>query len=316
MSSSSLLRPVVSAVILGALVTGGCATTSATQPATRAAELDRNMVELRAQNAGYVRQIEELQNRVFILQDKLDSRRNAGERRAAAAPVSKHIDGVHPSAAHAGAEAVDPSNDPTVEYAGEAALPSKRGSARPVLRLSGNNRPVIAVTPAPAPALPAPPAPAPAPAPTPEPPPAIEAVTPESPPIYREALTALRAGHDAAALAGFRKFLTRSPHHSYADNAQYWIGECYYDLKQYKAAVREFRRVVERYSHGNKVPEAMLKIGISQLATGDSREGRQQLESLRRMYPKHAASRLAAARLAQADEPARTATVAAEVSPR
>ena len=306
MSSSSLLRPVVSAVILGALVTAGCATTSGTQPATRAAELDHNMVELRAQNAGYVRQIEELQNRVFILQDKIDSRRNAGERRAAAAPVSQHIDGAH--------QAVDPPNDPTVEYAGEAALPSKRGRARPVLRLSGNSRPVIAVAPAPAPAAPAPPPPEPAPAP--EPPPAIEAVTTESPPIYREALTALRAGHDAAALAGFRKFLTRSPHHSYADNAQYWIGECYYDLKQYKAAVREFRRVVERYPHGNKVPEAMLKIGVSQLATGDGREGRQQLESLRRMYPKHAASRLAAARLAQADEPARTATVAAEVSPR
>ena len=110
--------------------------------------------------------------------------------------------------------------------------------------------------------------------------------------------------------------MARYPHHGYADNAQYWIGECYYDLKQYKAAVREFRRVVERYPHGNKVPEAMLKIGVSQLATGDGREGRQQLESLRRMYPKHPASRLAAARLAQADEPARTATVAAEVSPR
>jgi tol-pal system protein YbgF len=309
MSSSSLLRPVVSAVILGALVTGACATSPATPPPARAAELDRTMVELRAQNAGYVRQIDELQNRVFILQDKLDSKRSAG-RSAAAAPASKHIgDGASP-VGHAASEVVDESNGPMVEYAGEAALPAKRGRARPVLRLSGNSRPIVASTPPPAPPSPSPSPPSPAP----ESPPVIEAVTSESPPVYREALIALRAGHDAAALAGFRKFLVRAPHHSYADNAQYWIGECYYDLKQYKAAVREFRRVVERYSHGNKVPEAMLKIGLAQLATGDSREGRQQLESLRRMYPKHAASRLAAARLAQADEPARPATVAAEVS--
>ena len=101
--------------------------------------------------------------------------------------------------------------------------------------------------------------------------------------------------------AGFRRFLARYPRHDYADNAQYWIGECYYDLKQYHAATREFRRVVERYPRGNKVPDAMLKLGFSQLAAGERREGRQVLESLRKTYPKHEAARLAALRLARGD---------------
>jgi hypothetical protein len=35
---------------------------------------------------------------------------------------------------------------------------------------------------------------------------------------------------------------------------------------------------------------------------GDRRDGRQELEALRRLYPRHAAARLAVARLNQTDE--------------
>jgi tol-pal system protein YbgF len=117
--------------------------------------------------------------------------------------------------------------------------------------------------------------------------------------LYRDALEALRAGHHAAALAGFRRFIDRNPVHDYADNAQYWIGECYYDLHQYQAATREFRAVIERYPHGNKVPDAMLKLAFSHLAMGQSGDGQQVLEALVRAYPKHTSAGLATARLSE-----------------
>ena len=120
--------------------------------------------------------------------------------------------------------------------------------------------------------------------------------------LYRQALDALHAGDHTTALGGFQKFLVHFPRHDYDDNAQYWIGECYYGLKQYKAAVREFRRVVERYPRGNKVPDAMLKMDSPGWRWVISRDGRQELESLRRLYPKHAAARLAMARLNQPDD--------------
>jgi tol-pal system protein YbgF len=115
--------------------------------------------------------------------------------------------------------------------------------------------------------------------------------------LYRQGLEEFRSGHDAAAIATFRKFLKNYPQHHYGDNAQFALGECYYDLKQYRAAVRELRLVGERYPHGNKVPDAMLKLGEAQLALGDTREARGILEALVRMYPHHAASQLAAERL-------------------
>jgi tol-pal system protein YbgF len=276
--------PVLLAVA-GCAAAAGCATAPAGPATARSVELEGTMVELRAQNAGYLRQIEELQNKIFILEDKLDSRRISDEQRGVPTlPLSKRIG---EPATRSSEEPAEEEGDSTVEYAGEAVLPPRPGRGRPSLRLSGTGHAVVAMAPPPLPAETSVPA---------------EPIAAEPLRLYRDALAALRAGHNAVALAGFRKFLTRYPRHDYADNAQYWIGECYYDLKQFRSAVHEFRRVVERYPQGNKVPDAMLKLGFAHLAQGDRRDGRQVLESLRRSYPRHAAARLAMERLAQVDE--------------
>ncbi len=271
-----------------ALLTSACATAPA-QP-SRSAELERNMVELRAQNNGYLRQIDELQNRIFILENKIEnSPRLADNRRTG--PISRVIGGDEPPApavAAAPAERVvqDPSV-PDVEYAGEAAAPPRRGGARPLLRLSGTGRPVITNVAVNEPSRASVRGPV-----RMSPKEAHAAVS-----LYRQGLEELRSGHDAAAIATFRKFLKTYPQHHYGDNAQFALGECYYDLGQYRAAVRELRLVGQRYPHGNKVPDAMLKLGEAQLAIGDTREARGVLEALVRMYPRHEASQLAAERL-------------------
>ena len=50
-------------------------------------------------------------------------------------------------------------------------------------------------------------------------------------------------------------------------------------------AMREFRRVVEKYPQGNKVSDALLKVGFAHLAIGSTEAGRQTLEQLVRSYP-------------------------------
>jgi tol-pal system protein YbgF len=117
--------------------------------------------------------------------------------------------------------------------------------------------------------------------------------------IYKTAMESLRAGQHDQAAAGFREFLRLHGGHELADNAQYWIGECHYDRKDYLVAVREFRRVVEKYPHGNKVPDALLKVGFSHLAVGNVGGGKQALEQLVKSHPRHEASALATAKLAE-----------------
>ena len=128
---------------------------------------------------------------------------------------------------------------------------------------------------------------------------------------YRSSLDALQAGRHADAAAGFRAFVREHPTHDYADNAQYWLAECYYDLKDFATAAREFRRVVDVYPQGNKVPDALLKLGYSYLRLDKMDLGRAALVELERAYPKHEAAGRAAARLAELDgEKAMTPMVA------
>src|SRR5439155_9233799 len=94
-------------------------------------------------------------------------------------------------------------------------------------------------------------------------------------------------------------FIKQHPTHDFADNAQYWLGECYYDQKDYPTAMREFRRVVEKYPQGNKVPDALLKVAFVHLALGSTEVGRQTLEQIVRSYPHHEAAMLAGAKLAE-----------------
>ncbi len=117
--------------------------------------------------------------------------------------------------------------------------------------------------------------------------------------LYRRHYAALRAGDHAAAIAGFRAFLQQYPHSDYADNAQYWLGEAYYDQRQYKVAMREFRRVVNDYPRGNKVPDALLKIGFCYAALGETSKARDVLEQVTRVYPASNPAKLAQRRLAQ-----------------
>jgi tol-pal system protein YbgF len=292
---------------LSLLLGAGCATAPLAKT-SGAGDFDRTLVEVRAQNAGFLRQIDELQNKIFILEDALESQRLADEQRGKPPRlVSKRI-GV-PEAAPAPAREVVAQTfvgeESVVEYAGEAALPVRRERvrvyARPLLRLSGSGGiATLSVVPT------------------------GEGDTGEPDRVeragalrlYHRSLTALHAGRIARAVTGFRNFLARYPHHGYADNAQYWIGECYFDLKQFRSSAREFRRVFERYPHGNKVPDAMLKLGLSQLAIGERRDGRRVLETLRRTYPKKPAARLASERLAQADDDTAQPTVSLEMPRR
>jgi len=256
-------------------------------------QLNRTIESLRVQNAAYAKQVEELENRLFILSDRLESQRVVEER--AETPNLPTV-ALHPTAAESTVTTILPmappgtetEAEPEVEYAGEAARTSTR---RPVLRLHGDSGELTISR---------------------QPPATVQVVregrprhrkedNPEAVALYRRASEALRAGQHEQAVQGFKDFIRLYPGHELADNSQYWLGECYYDRKDYSQAVREFRRVIEHYPNGNKVPDALLKVGFSYLALGSVEAGRQTLSQLQRSYPRHEASVRAANRLAEMD---------------
>lgn len=110
---------------------------------------------------------------------------------------------------------------------------------------------------------------------------------------YREAYEAYQQGRLDEAMAAFRDFLRRHPKHPYADNAQYWIGECHYDRKEWAQARQEFLRVVTDHPDGNKVPDAMVKVGLCDQRLEQWDEARRMYDAVMLTYPESPAAAVA-----------------------
>ncbi len=91
---------------------------------------------------------------------------------------------------------------------------------------------------------------------------------------YEAAFRLYRKAEYAPAIDRFKGFLQTHPSSDYADNAQFWLGECYFKLDDYEQAVLAFDDVVKRYPEGNKVPDALYRQGIALMAIGKQTDQR------------------------------------------
>ena len=80
---------------------------------------------------------------------------------------------------------------------------------------------------------------------------------------YDRALGYYRDDRYEEAMAGFKNFLTLYPTSDLADNAHFWIGECYRALTKYEEAILAYQKVINGYPKGNKVPSAMLQQALT-----------------------------------------------------
>lgn len=103
--------------------------------------------------------------------------------------------------------------------------------------------------------------------------------------LYRDAKAAFDNGKMEAARGGFEKLIAAYPKSNQADNAQFWIGETYYNEKWYEKAILEYQKVIENYPSGNKIPAALLKQGLSFLNIGEKDNARLLLKELVAKHP-------------------------------
>jgi tol-pal system protein YbgF len=99
------------------------------------------------------------------------------------------------------------------------------------------------------------------------------------------------------ALTLFKNFLQRYPQDDLADNAQYWVGEIYYDLEDFPNAILAFKEVVTQYAEEDKAPDALLKIGYAYIALDDPTNARVFLKRVIKNYPFSKAESKARAKL-------------------
>ena len=121
------------------------------------------------------------------------------------------------------------------------------------------------------------------------------AVTGEGSPteVYLQAFGDYASGRYQSAIYGFESFLQRFPNNSYASNAQFWLGDCYFNQQQYAMAIQEFNRVISDYQGAAKSPDALYKIAVAHLQLGAPEDARNAIDILNQRYPKSSATQKA-----------------------
>ena len=120
--------------------------------------------------------------------------------------------------------------------------------------------------------------------------------TPAQQQEYDAAFGLMKQGLYEKAIKAFREFLAKYPTSGLADNAQYWIAEGNYVLRNYKLALEEFTKVLG-YANSGKLPDAMLKIGYVHYELGAYDKARKSLAEVQERYPGTPVAKLATGRL-------------------
>jgi len=118
---------------------------------------------------------------------------------------------------------------------------------------------------------------------------------------YKGALEEYYSKRYESAISGFTEVLTVTPQNPLADNAQYWIGECYYGMGNYERALDAFYKVLD-FTESNKLSDTNYKIGKTYLMMENTDSAKEQFEAVIQNYPGTSASNYAAQELKKMGE--------------
>ena len=102
--------------------------------------------------------------------------------------------------------------------------------------------------------------------------------------LYTESLGSLQNNIYEPAIKGFQRLVKEDHTHDLADNAQYWLAECFYSQKDYKRAIIEFEKVFT-FINTNKNDDAQYKIALSYQSIGNVPKARSEFQRLIEYFP-------------------------------
>jgi len=103
--------------------------------------------------------------------------------------------------------------------------------------------------------------------------------------IYNMAYADYLKGNFALAIDGFKIYLDNFSQSPFADNALYWIGECYFSQKEYEEAISQYNQLILSFPLGDKVPAAYLHKGISLMELDRNEEALSVFKLMVSKYP-------------------------------
>jgi tol-pal system protein YbgF len=124
--------------------------------------------------------------------------------------------------------------------------------------------------------------------------------------LFDAAMSDYMIGQYPLAIQGFQAFLGYYPKNDFADDAQYQIGESYFNSNKWAEAAAAYARVISDYPGGNQVPSAYYKRGRAlENIPGQTDAAKQAYETVIEKFADSQAATLAKQRLVALSQPAR-----------
>jgi tol-pal system protein YbgF len=115
--------------------------------------------------------------------------------------------------------------------------------------------------------------------------------------LYIAGTEQLDRGASETARLAFEQLLRENPQHPRAPDAQYNIGEAYYQEGDLDAALESLDRVVQLYPDSPRAPAALYRAGVISEERGNREEARGYFNRVLSGYPRSEQARLASERL-------------------
>ena len=111
--------------------------------------------------------------------------------------------------------------------------------------------------------------------------------------LYDQAWADYAAGQWNLAIEGFQTYIKTFPKSDLADDAQFYIGETYYQDSKFNEAVAAYNELIANYPTSNQLPSAYYKRGLCYDRLGQTDRARESFEYVIKTYPDSDAGRLA-----------------------
>ncbi|MEW5899908.1 MAG: tol-pal system protein YbgF [Acidobacteriota bacterium] len=111
--------------------------------------------------------------------------------------------------------------------------------------------------------------------------------------VYNTAYADYLKGSFELAIDGFKIYRESFPDSPLADNALYWIAECYYSQRKFGEAINQFNDLILNYPQGDKIAAAYLKKGLALIELGRKDEALVVFKLLVSKYPLEEEAKLA-----------------------
>lgn len=115
---------------------------------------------------------------------------------------------------------------------------------------------------------------------------------------YERAQGLRRVGNYPGAISGFEEFLKRYPKSALAHRAQYWIGDSYFNMREFKSAIASQQKLAATYPDSPSMPDALLNMASALFESGDAAAARKTMDGLIARYPASEAAEKARRRIA------------------